>query len=277
MTEEMIQDAEIVNESTGEVVATQADALATFGDATLGIERARGVANMLAAIIEEKGLSTRIGRNDHIHVEAWCAAASMCGMSPLTEWSREVRNPETGALEGYEARVIVKRIATGEVVGAAEAGCYYDEDQWRNRDRHALKSMAQTRATSKSIGQVLRWIAVLAGFSGTPYEEMPRDGGGNGNQAPPRRQADQPAFGQRQERTYQSDALISDKQRGLLWARASDRAENLGSPGKDHATYLLRDVCAPLGYESSNDIKRSDMDKILAAIDTFHFPDEEGQ
>jgi hypothetical protein len=43
----------------------------------------------------------------------------------------------------------------------------------RWKDRHAVLSMAQTRATSKALGQILRWLPVLAGFSGTPAEEMP--------------------------------------------------------------------------------------------------------
>ena len=39
--------------------------------------------------------------------------------------------------------------------------------------------MAQTRATSKALAQALRWIPVLAGYSGTPYEEMPPEAHGD--------------------------------------------------------------------------------------------------
>jgi hypothetical protein len=35
--------------------------------------------------------------------------------------------------------------------------------------------MAQTRATSKALGSVLRWIVTLSGYSGTPAEEMPTE------------------------------------------------------------------------------------------------------
>src|SRR5262249_18897895 len=38
---------------------------------------------------------------------------------------------------------------------------------------HALRSMAQTRATSKALGQALRFIVALSGYEGTPAEEMP--------------------------------------------------------------------------------------------------------
>lgn len=36
-----------------------------------------------------------------------------------------------------------------------------------------LRSMAQTRATAKVLSNVLRWVPVLAGYRGTPAEELP--------------------------------------------------------------------------------------------------------
>jgi len=168
--------AEVVNESTGELITTAPDALTEFGSQEFGLARAKGIADTLAAIIHEKGLAVRIGQGEHLRVEAWCAAASMVGVAPKTEWTHEVRNPQSGELEGYVARVQVVQIATGHVIGAAEAGCFFDEKMRggpRWTDRHAVLSMSQTRATSKSLGQILRWLPVLAGFSGTPAEEMP--------------------------------------------------------------------------------------------------------
>jgi hypothetical protein len=181
-------DAELLDQSGALVAVTPGrDALTMFGDETAGIDRARRVANMLKAIVNEKKLAVKIGKGEHLRVEAWCACASMVGVAPQTEWSREVRHPASGDLEGYEARVQVVQIATGQIVGAAEAGCFFDETlngQPRWNERHAAKSMAQTRATSKAIGQVLRWIPVLAGFSGTPYEEMPPGGFADRNEEP---------------------------------------------------------------------------------------------
>src|SRR5207244_10747745 len=72
----------------------------------------------------------------------------------------------------------------GEVVGAAEAMCARDEEAWgfapkgRNgqalkaRDEFALRSMAQTRATSKALRQPLGFVMSLAGYEATPAEEM---------------------------------------------------------------------------------------------------------
>jgi hypothetical protein len=184
-------EGELYEQGGALVPVAHPDALTTFGDATVGIDRARAVANMLRGIVDEKRLAVKIGKGEHLRVEAWCACASMVGVAPQTEWSREVRHPSSGDLEGYEARVQVVQIATGQVVGAAEAGCFFDETmngQPRWNERHACKSMAQTRATSKAIGQVLRWIPVLAGFSGTPYEEMPPGGYPDRDEAPPKRE-----------------------------------------------------------------------------------------
>jgi hypothetical protein len=137
-----------------------------------GFEAARVIAKQLDHFVKERRLSIRIGRNDHLLVAAWCALGAMVGVSSRTAWVKEVRGPAStgGEFEGYTARVEV--VSRGEVVGAAECGCYVDEKKWKNAERHSLQSMAQTRATSKSLGQVLRWIPELAGYSGTPAEEM---------------------------------------------------------------------------------------------------------
>jgi hypothetical protein len=72
---------------------------------------------------------------------------------------------------GYEARALVYN-AGGTVISAAEAICTREERNWQSRDEYALKSMAQTRACAKALRNVLAWVAVLAGFEGTPAEEI---------------------------------------------------------------------------------------------------------
>lgn len=47
-----------------------------------------------------------------------------------------------------------------------------------------------TRATSKALASVLRFVATLAGFQGTPAEEMPRDGGSAAQSDTPRKPSD---------------------------------------------------------------------------------------
>lgn len=137
--------------------------------------------------------------------------------------------------------MVVIRIADGAEIGAAEAGCFYDETIGRDRkrrwyDRHAVKSMCQTRAASKALAQVLRFIPVLAGYSGTPQEEMPRDmpNGGDltgGEEKPTRPDRSAAARESRPARARASRparaAGLSEKEADELNRRAFVRAKSL--------------------------------------------------
>jgi hypothetical protein len=101
-------------------------------------------------------------------VEGWTLLGTMLGVFPVCEWTRKLD-------DGWEARVVAKTLA-GQTVGAAEAECLRSERSWSSRDDYALRSMAQTRATSKALRQPLGFVVTLAGFEATPAEEMPRDG-----------------------------------------------------------------------------------------------------
>ncbi len=130
------------------------------------IEAATKAAQPLAAKVREQKLMVKIGASEHVRVEGWCLLGAMLGVFPVTVWSRKLE-------DGWEARVEARTLA-GAVVGAAEAECLYSESTWKNRDDYALRSMAQTRATSKALRQPLGFVMQLAGFNPTPAEEMPR-------------------------------------------------------------------------------------------------------
>lgn len=129
-------------------------------------------AKALARIIEEQKLYTQIRGRRHIQVEGWTTLGAMVGVFPVTVWTRELPN-------GWEARVEARTLS-GAVVGAAEAMCTHDEkpgsggsvNQWKNADEFALRSMAQTRATSKALRMPLAFIVKMAGFDASPTEEM---------------------------------------------------------------------------------------------------------
>src|SRR3990167_4142653 len=63
----------------------------------------------------------------------------------------------------------------GRIVGAAEAQCCRDETTWAKRADYALRSMAQTRATSKALRLPLGFVMAMAGFEATPEEEIPEE------------------------------------------------------------------------------------------------------
>jgi hypothetical protein len=121
-------------------------------------------ATTLASVIKKQKLSQRIGGRDHVLVEGWTLLGTLLGVFPVCVWSRQLEN-------GWEARVEARTL-DGRIVGSAEAMCLRSERSWAARDEYALRSMAQTRATSKALRQPLGFVVTMAGFHPTPAEEM---------------------------------------------------------------------------------------------------------
>lgn len=140
--------------------------LTLFGttDPAIIIERASKVATVLADVLKKQGMSQVIAGRSYVKVEGWTTLGAMLGVFPVTEWTRELEN-------GWEARVLAKT-RDGATVGAAEAECLSTEANWRNRESHHLRAMAQTRATSRALCMPLRFIVALAGYQSTPAEEV---------------------------------------------------------------------------------------------------------
>jgi len=152
-------------------IVTPASPVVTPTEFTDAIENARTKASILAEIVEEQELYTVIQNKKHLHVEAWKTIGKGYGLSPQIEWTRPI---ESG---GWEARCIFTDLA-GEQVGSGEAECgTYGDGPWVDRASYAQRSMAQTRAISRAGRNCLDWVVVLAGFSATPFEEMPREHG----------------------------------------------------------------------------------------------------
>jgi hypothetical protein len=127
------------------------------------IRRATAMAETLKKVLVDQNLISRIKDREHVRVEGWTLLGTMLGVFPVCTWTRKVD-------DGWEARVEARTLA-GAVVGAAEAECLRSESTWKSRDDYALRSMAQTRATSKALRQPLGFVVSLAGFDPTPAEE----------------------------------------------------------------------------------------------------------
>ena len=140
-------------------------AVSLFGTNDPGevLKRATDTAKPLADVIKRQKLFKTISGKNHIYVEGWTLLGSMLGVFPATVWTRKLDN-------GWEARVEA-RTRSGELVGAAEAMCTRAEAKWKSSDEYAIRSMAQTRATSKALRQPLGFVIQLAGFEPTPAEE----------------------------------------------------------------------------------------------------------
>ncbi len=144
--------------------------LAVFGtdDPVEVIPKATRVADALKAVIVSKGLAKRLGSRtaEYVEIGGWQTCGAMLGIFPFVEWTRKTE-------DGWESRCVVRR--GGVDIGAAEAQCTRLEQNWKTRDDYALRSMAQTRATSKALRSVLGFIMVLAGYRDTPAEEVPAE------------------------------------------------------------------------------------------------------
>lgn len=156
------------------VVEAQAMAVPTLFGSGEGpraiVGKATDVADALADVIKRKALYKNISGKSHILVEGWTLLGSMMGVFPVCVWTRRIEASEHTPA-GWEARVEARTLS-GAVVGAAEASCLRSENNWKNRDDFALRSMAQTRATSKALRLPLGFIVVLAGYEATPADEL---------------------------------------------------------------------------------------------------------
>ena len=152
-----------------EAEPTQGGFLNLFGGASPVevVHQTAQIADALADVLKKKKLYATIQSKNYVTVEGWTLLGSMLGVFPVCVWTKEL-----GDGQGWEARVEA-RTRDGAVVGAAEAECRRSERSWANRDSYALRSMAQTRATSKALRQPLGFVVKLAGYESTPSEEIP--------------------------------------------------------------------------------------------------------
>ena len=159
-----------------EIVQPVAAAMApTAEEFDQSLKEASLKAKSLTQIIKDNNLAINIRGSQHIMVEAWITLARGYGCTAQIVEGSVKRIP--GGPHAFEARAeVLQWTANGTVViGAAEAECGTEGDgKWATgaRPAFACRSMAQTRAVSKAIASVFRWVVVLAGYHGTPSDEM---------------------------------------------------------------------------------------------------------
>jgi hypothetical protein len=133
---------------------------------------AQRAADALLDLVRKKNLAINIRGKDHLMVEAWETLGTFYGVTARIVSTEPVA---FGEVRGFKARSEAMLVATGRVISAAESMCLNDEKKWRDSPTFQLLSMAQTRAISKCLRNVLAWIVVMAGFSPTPADEMTGD------------------------------------------------------------------------------------------------------
>jgi hypothetical protein len=161
MTSEVIEAIEV-----GSELVDYAPARNLFGtsEPTEVLLAAKRVASALKAEIVAADMVRKIGGREYVLAEGWGTLGAMLGVTPHIVWSRSFE-------DGWEARAEVIT-ADGRVIGAGEAMCLRSERGWAGRDSYALRSMAQTRATSRALRSVLAFVMTLSGVEATPAEEI---------------------------------------------------------------------------------------------------------
>lgn len=164
---------EIIDVESRELAPVGQVSIYRSSDPAEQLAEARERARVLVEVVREQGLAKKLGgQKEHVQVEAWQFLGSQFGLIADIEWTKELE-------DGWEARAALIRLADGAVLTHADAECRRAESNWKNRDSYAIRSMAQTRAVSKVFRNALSSVMVMAGFSGTPAEEMD-----HGQQAP---------------------------------------------------------------------------------------------
>lgn len=127
-------------------------------------------ATALMDIVRQKKLARKFGgEKEHLYVEAWEAVGAFAGLSAYPTDAEPI---EIDGVKGAKSSATLIRDSDGMVLGGAVAYCMRDEPNWKNKPWFQLASMAQTRAVSKAFRIKLGWVASMAGYSGTPAEEM---------------------------------------------------------------------------------------------------------
>ena len=143
-------------------------------------------AKFLMDIVNKNNWAKSLGGDKpHLVYEAWQTVGKYYGYTVKTHDAEYV---EFGATNGFKAKADVINERTGVIVGGAEALCLNDEDNWKTephqnkwgktipgKPKFQLASMAQTRAGSKALRQILGFVVALAGYNPTPAEEMTGD------------------------------------------------------------------------------------------------------
>ena len=142
---------------------------------------ATDVANCLSDLIKsqglvKKGLNKKDPEAEYVLVEGWEVLGTMLGIVPITEIVEPICN-DKGKIRGYKARASLYRnpvmesgkIISGTLIATTEASATVEGFQ---KDTASMMSMAQTRALGKCYRMALSWIMKMAGYEGTPAEEM---------------------------------------------------------------------------------------------------------
>lgn len=235
---------------------------------TVVLSEAAEVARVFQKKAEQMGLYQTIGPSKHLKIEGWQILAATYRI-----FAREIVTTyvQFGDVRGYESVYEAYHGPTGVCVSKASAMCLDDEENWDSRPKYEwvdkkriqvglvkvplqqIRSMAQTRAESKVLSNVFKWVAKMGGFETTPAEEM------NGTE---RSVQQQPPPKQPQANTVapdpQGEGLVSDKQWKRMFAIGMEvLAQDKNAYGKFLESH---------GYKRGNEVRAEDYERMIEAL-----------
>lgn len=125
--------------------------------------------NELMKYVEDNKLVVNIAGKKYLQVEAWQFTGSQLNLTAIVT---EVQDVSTETVPKYKATVEIYHSPTGQLVSRGFALCSKKESKKSGFDEYAVASMAQTRAIGKAYRNILAWLPKLAGYEGTPAEEI---------------------------------------------------------------------------------------------------------
>ena len=132
------------------------------------LERGKVVAKALTKIVSTKPNKLVIGGKQYLFFEDWQLLGKFYGIFARVLSTEEYHRDEK--FIGYIAKAAA--VQNGYELASAEAECTNTEANWKAKPMFQLRSMAQTRACGRALKNCLSWVAVQAGYSDTPAEEM---------------------------------------------------------------------------------------------------------
>ena len=166
MKNSLDEDGELIPVSPENRQLIDADVLNPMISVANRVVIATRVADALKSVLESQNLIQTISGNNYVTVSGWSTLGTMIGIRVEIE---SVEPFPTKARFGYRAKV---NLIDGRGVKVGE-GDAIATSSGRQKEEHAVYSMAITRATGKAFRLSLAWIMELAGYSSTPFEEMP--------------------------------------------------------------------------------------------------------
>lgn len=169
---------------------------------------------LLKRILDNKPKKVVINGKRHIEFGDWVALGNAYGIDVDTT---DVEPVEVFEAKGFKCKAKVVRIDDGTIIGGATAYCLENERNWKGKDYFQIASMAQTRAGSKALANVLRFVVeVDEAISGTPAEEM--EGNSHGKKA----------FPKQKKRAAKKQKKEGSSDEGVIEAKAKIKKETVG-------------------------------------------------